>query len=1320
MALSTNLSASQKLKSKAQKFFLLPFAFLLVPASTLAQIVPDNSLPVNSIVSPEGNTNVITGGTRAGGNLFHSFGEFSIPTNGTAFFNNALDIQNIITRVTGGSISRIDGLLRANGIANFFLLNPNGIIFGPNARLDINGSFLASTARSLKFADGSELGTSAAQTPPLLTVSVPVGLQLGQTTGSIVVEGKGQSGAGRVNSFESELNPLQVKPGNTLTLVGGEVRLDGGILQAPGGRVELGAIAQGTVEINTDRTLTFPSETERADVFFTKGAAINVIGSGGGSITINARNLDISANTLLTNGIESDLGNVATKAGDITLNATGSIAIDSSRIENNVNFDTAADGGDIKIFARSLSLDNSAQIDAGNFGQGNGGNIFVKIDDFISLANGSSIESDAYNDKQNSGGIAGLVSLKAGNSIAIDNSTISAQNFGGMDTSGKTGAIDINAPSILLSNAAKLSTNTFGAGAGGYINIEGNTLSVTGGSTVEAKTSNLSGGGSGNINITANSVSLTDGAELQTNSAGRGNAGDVSIYAKATIDIDRANIQSGNFGTGNAGYVSIEAGDTIAIANNSTISSDAYRFNNDTDTEPKNNGSVFGGTAGYIFVSAKNIAIDKSKLTADTFSGFGTSETPKNQPGVIYMSADSISLSDETQLSTNTFGTGAGGDIIIDSRSLSVTGGSRLEATTSGAGNAGNILVNAEDRVTISGTSPFQIIEDNLKGKISKIIEGGKSSGLFTDTKNADSGSGGYIEIQTGNLTISDGGVLSARSKSSANGGDINILANSAAITGGGQILTTTYSTGKAGSITISANDSVTISGIDPNYDNRLAIVKNLVQDQEEAASRFDTSGPASSLEASTKGAGKAGNVIIEAVNTVAIADNASISSSTSKQGEAGSVSVKAGDTVSIANSSIYTGSTPQQIKQKNGSGNGGEIYIESRSVTLSDESGLVSSTFGDGKAGNVVIKAESFALTDGSTLDAGTFGDGDAGSINIDVDGSVEIAGENTIIFSDAQEASGNGGTINIKARSLSLTDGAALETSTSGAGKAGNIIIKVPNGDVFSLQNAEITSNSFGTGAAGDIQITARNLQLGNRSKIAAETELSGKGGNIILQVEELLLLRRDSNITTSAATGEGPGDGGNITINASNLVGLANGDIFANANNGRGGYIQINARGVFGIEQRERENDTTSDITARSELSPSLNGEVTINTPDVDPSQGLVELSVQTVDTENQVAKSCPRRNSNQFTVTGRGGLPPSPNNYLNSEGVWVDLRTSQPAQENSPSPTRNSQFSRPDRIVEAQGWVRTADGKIILTAQTPDVTPHSPALTAPGCN
>ncbi len=243
-----------------------------------AQITTDGTLPNNSIITSDGNTTKITGGTQAGSNLFHSFREFSVITGSTVDFNNAVDIQNIISRVTGRSVSNIDGLIRANGRANLFLINPNGIIFGHNASLNIGGSFVASTASSLNFADGTKFSATSGQTAPLLTESIPIGLQFG--TNARPIRNQSQASPNNAINIFGQGVGLQVQQGKTLALIGGDITLEGGNLTASGGRIELGSIAGlGVIGLNVDSNnlrLSFPNNVLLANILLTNGARLDL------------------------------------------------------------------------------------------------------------------------------------------------------------------------------------------------------------------------------------------------------------------------------------------------------------------------------------------------------------------------------------------------------------------------------------------------------------------------------------------------------------------------------------------------------------------------------------------------------------------------------------------------------------------------------------------------------------------------------------------------------------------------------------------------------------------------------------------------------------------------------------------------------------------------------------------------------------------------------------------------------------------------------------------------------------------------------------
>ncbi|MBG1257832.1 filamentous hemagglutinin N-terminal domain-containing protein [Nostoc commune] len=227
----------------------------------IAQITPDGTLPNNTSVTQDGKTFDITGGTQVGGNLFHSFKEFSIRTGDTASFNNIAAIENIFSRVTGKAVSNIDGLIRANGTANLFLINPNGIIFGPNASLNINGSFVGTTANAIGLANGDIFSTNPVEPIPKRLLNVnPSALLFNQIVAApLTISSKRAIGNApslssvNPNVLEPAYEGLKVSNGRSLLLVGGNVSLNGGVLQAPGGRVELGGVlGSGIIDLNID------------------------------------------------------------------------------------------------------------------------------------------------------------------------------------------------------------------------------------------------------------------------------------------------------------------------------------------------------------------------------------------------------------------------------------------------------------------------------------------------------------------------------------------------------------------------------------------------------------------------------------------------------------------------------------------------------------------------------------------------------------------------------------------------------------------------------------------------------------------------------------------------------------------------------------------------------------------------------------------------------------------------------------------------------------------------------------------------------------
>ncbi|MGB3558371.1 MAG: S-layer family protein, partial [Geitlerinemataceae cyanobacterium] len=652
------------------------------------------------------------------------------------------------------------------------------------------------------------------------------------------------------------------------------------------------------------------------------------------------------------------------------------------------------------------------------------------------------------------------------------------------------------------------------------------------------------------------------------------------------------------------------------------------------------------------------------------------------------------------------------GDINIQARNLSVTDGALLGAGIEGQGNTGNVNVTATETVFVDGNGSF--------------------SGVAILVEPGGVGNGGDINIQTENLLVTDGGLLvgslgqgnagtvnviatdtvafNQRSSNSfsgvassvlggsvGNGGDINIQTGSLFATNGALLTTVMLGQGNAGNVNVTATNIVVFDGT--NNDEPIV-----------------GSGISSSVEPGGVGAG--GNINIQA-SRLSVTNGAQLGASTFGLGNAGNINLTVTDAVffegdgSVAGSSVESG----------GVGTGGNINIQTSSLSVANGALLSVSTKGNGNAGNVNVTATDRVSFDGFPSSA-------ASSI---LPGSV-----------------GNGGDLNIRTENLYLTNGAILLASTFGEGNSGNINLTATDTIFFDGERNGFYSSAFtsveptGVGIGGNINIRTGNLVMTNLTGLSASNRGMGTTGNLDIEANSIhldganfeadttagnegniavrsstLFLRNQSSITTDA---RGTSTGGNITLNSDVIAALENSDISANAQAAFGGRVTIATQGLFGTAFRDIQTPQ-SDITATSALGPDFSGTVEITPPEVDPASGLVSLPETPVDAASLLGQDfCSRQRNSQFIFTGRGGIPATPADPASPTTVWQDWSLTEIAETpNTEEPESRRDISSPATrpLVEAQGWVVAPDGTIVLTAQAHRGTPAPPALSHPNC-
>jgi filamentous hemagglutinin family protein len=805
-----------------------------------------------------------------------------------------------------------------------------------------------------------------------------------------------------------------------------------------------------------------------------------------------------------------------------------------------------------------------------------------------------------------------------------------------------SGSIELNATNGNIS-VGKLNTAN-GFGAGGNI-----TLDATG-------------------NITIANNNTTDGfiTDFLSSHSSSSNGGNIALTADGSINLTNSSINSTSR-NGKAGNVAIESR-SIDLSQsaiqlvNTTI--DAAAFNSKGRTGNVTIDAANGGSVQLVGVS------QQPRIHTDTFG----------EGGNLTISGGSVTIDNyELIADVNSGASGKGGNILIktpDHGNVSITNNAVISTTTRGQGNAGNITINTgrlilSDSAKISTSSLREGEGGNIKIDASESVElQGSTENLQNDVLIPALTGKGSLDNLLNNPNVMG---LLAGSQSNGKAGSITIETEQLTAQNGALISTTVFGEGDGGDITIDASQKVELTN------------SSLIS---------------ATLNADNQG-GKSGDIRVNTPEFI-LRDGATVLSTTTSTGQGGDIIIKEARSVELGSApSDATIPTSLITSSIIGSGESGNIEINTQRLLIQDRAGLFSTS------GSRLLRDQ----LDEERSNKG----GVAGDISITATDSVELFGQTQSDrfrsgISSATFTSNQAGNVTINTQNLSLQGITQVSAEATNGGNAGGVSIKT---EQLSIEDGAQVTVSSRQGQAGNLDITANSLLL-DQGKIRAETGSSDNqtGAEITLTLRDWLRLENESLISAEAF---GDANGGNVKINLTTNRGFlfalpsnSNGsDIIAQANQGTGGNITITAPlGIYGIEERKANpGNRTNDIDASSEFGAP--GQITINSLVIDPSQGLIELPTDTA--APQLDQTCSptgsgKNGKNEFTVTGRDGLPPSPTDILTPEQPLADLGTPINSTATQPTPTPTPPAS-PKPIVEAQGWIIDEQGNVTLVANVP---------------